>query len=141
MALVPLGFSPIHSMEPAREVSNVLPVLDSMGARMLTLEEVVNEQLEVKCHILAEKVAEHVLTCFWSWDPQNLPGAGGARTHHRGGGGGQGQCPGCHQDRGCTVATPAKRRIGLLLQLLCLLEPFKTCAYINLLSIIVACCS
>jgi hypothetical protein len=109
MALVPLGFSPIHSREPAREVSNVLPVLDSMGARMLTLEEVVNEQLEVKCHILAEKVAEHVLTCFWSWDPQNLPGAGGARTHHRGGGGGQGQCPGCHQDRGCNASQKTHR--------------------------------
>jgi hypothetical protein len=32
----------------------VLPVLDSMGAKMLMLEEIV----------LVEKVAEHVLTCF-----------------------------------------------------------------------------
>jgi DNA repair exonuclease SbcCD ATPase subunit len=66
MALAPLSFSPIRSREPGREVSNVLPVLDPMGAKMLTLEEVVSEQLEDEGHILAEKVAEHVLTWFQS---------------------------------------------------------------------------
>jgi hypothetical protein len=50
----PLSFSPVRSGEPVEEVSHVLPVLDSMGAKMLMLEEIV----------LVEKVAEHVLTCF-----------------------------------------------------------------------------
>jgi hypothetical protein len=46
----------------------VFPVLDSAGAMMLMLEEVVGEQLEAEGHVLAEKVVEHVLMCFWSWD-------------------------------------------------------------------------
>jgi hypothetical protein len=69
MALVPLSFCPVCSREPAREVSIVLPVLDSVGAKMLTLEEVVGEQLEAEGHILAEKVVEHMLMCFLSWEP------------------------------------------------------------------------
>jgi hypothetical protein len=68
-ALVPLSFSPICFREPAREVSNVLPVLESAGAKMMRLEEVVSNQLEAEHHVLAEKVAEHVMTCFQSWDP------------------------------------------------------------------------
>jgi hypothetical protein len=36
---------------------------------MMRLEEVIGDQLEVEGCILAEKVAEHVLTCFWSRDP------------------------------------------------------------------------
>jgi hypothetical protein len=66
MALLPLSFNPVHSGEPAREVSNVLPVLDSVGAKMLTLEEVISEQLEAEGHVLVE----HVLTCFRSRDPK-----------------------------------------------------------------------
>jgi hypothetical protein len=66
MALVPLGFSPIRFGEPTWEVSNVLPVLESAGAKMLRLEEIVGDQLEAEGCVLAEKVAEHVLTCFWS---------------------------------------------------------------------------
>jgi hypothetical protein len=69
MALAPLGFSPVFSGEPAREVSIVLPMLDSGGAKMLTLEEVISEQLESEGRILVEKVAEHGLTCFQSWNP------------------------------------------------------------------------
>jgi hypothetical protein len=46
------------------EVSVVLPLLDSTGAKMLKLEEVVGGQLEAEGHALAEAVAEHVLTCF-----------------------------------------------------------------------------
>jgi hypothetical protein len=46
----------------------VLPLLDSVGAKMLKLEEVVCDQLEVKGHVLAEKVVEHMLMCFRSWD-------------------------------------------------------------------------
>jgi hypothetical protein len=32
-------------------------------------EEVICDQLEVEGRVLAEKVVEHVLTCFRSWDP------------------------------------------------------------------------
>jgi hypothetical protein len=72
MALVPLIFSPIRSGGPAQEMSQVLPTLDSAGAKILTLEEVIGDQLEVEGRVLAEKVAEHVLTCFRSWDPNTL---------------------------------------------------------------------
>jgi hypothetical protein len=37
---------------------------------MLELEEVVGSQLEVEDRALVETVAEHVLMCFCSWDPQ-----------------------------------------------------------------------
>jgi hypothetical protein len=57
------------TLEPVQEVSTVLPLLDSAGAKMLKLEEVVYDQLEAKGRVLAEKVVEHVLTCFRSWDP------------------------------------------------------------------------
>jgi hypothetical protein len=43
-------------------------LLDSTGAKMLKLEEVVYDQLEAEGRILSEKVAEHMLTCFWSRD-------------------------------------------------------------------------
>jgi hypothetical protein len=66
---VPLNFSPIRSEEPAWEVSNVLPLLESVGAKMLRLEEVVIDQLEGEGRVLAEKAAEHMLTCFRSRDP------------------------------------------------------------------------
>jgi hypothetical protein len=52
------------------EVSTALPLLDSAGAKMLKLEEVIGGQLEAEGRALAEAMAEHVLTCFWSWDPQ-----------------------------------------------------------------------
>jgi hypothetical protein len=64
--LASLDFSPLHSEDQVWEVSIVLPLLDSLGAKMLSLEEVVSEQLEVEGHVLAKKVAEHMLTCFWS---------------------------------------------------------------------------
>jgi hypothetical protein len=37
---------------------------------MLKLEEVIDDQLEVEGHVLANGVAEYVLTCFSSQDPQ-----------------------------------------------------------------------
>jgi hypothetical protein len=43
MALTPLSFSLVCSWEPAWEVSNVLPVLDFVGAKILMLEEVISE--------------------------------------------------------------------------------------------------
>jgi hypothetical protein len=66
---VPLDFSPICSEELAWEVSSVLSVLVSTGAKMLTLEEVVSWQLEAEGCVLVERVVEHVLTYFQSWDP------------------------------------------------------------------------
>jgi hypothetical protein len=47
----------------------VQPMLDSMGAKMLMLEEVIGGQLEADGHDLVKKVVEHALTCFWSRDP------------------------------------------------------------------------
>jgi hypothetical protein len=44
---VPLGFSLVRSEEPVQEVSTMLPLLDSTGAKMMKLEEVVCDQLEV----------------------------------------------------------------------------------------------
>jgi hypothetical protein len=70
MALAPLGFSPIRSREPTHEVRNVLLVLESIGAKMLTLEEVIREQLEAEGCVMEEKVVEHMLTCFRSLDPK-----------------------------------------------------------------------
>jgi hypothetical protein len=40
------------------------PHVGFRGAKMLTLEEVISEQLEAEGHVLAEKVAEHMLLCF-----------------------------------------------------------------------------
>jgi hypothetical protein len=67
---VPLGFSPVHPKDPVEEISAMLPLLDSTGAKMLQLEEVIGGQLEAKGHVLAAAVVEHVLMCFQCWDPQ-----------------------------------------------------------------------
>jgi hypothetical protein len=69
-ALVLLGFSPLHTGDPVEEVSAALPLLGSAWAKMLKLEDVTGGQLEAKGHALAEAVAEYVLTCFRSRDPQ-----------------------------------------------------------------------
>jgi hypothetical protein len=47
----------------------MLPLLDSVGAKMSRLEEVVSGILE-EGRALAKAVAEHVLLCFRSRDPQ-----------------------------------------------------------------------
>jgi hypothetical protein len=67
---VPLGFSPLRTGDPAEEVRTALPLLDSIGAKMLKLEEVIGGQLEAEGRALAEAMVEHVLTCFQSQDPQ-----------------------------------------------------------------------
>jgi hypothetical protein len=64
--LVPLDFSPLHNEDLVEEVSAALPLLDSTGAKMLKLEEVVDGQLEAEGCALAKAVVEHVLTCFRS---------------------------------------------------------------------------
>jgi hypothetical protein len=48
----------------------MLPLLDSAGAKILKLEEVVGEQLEAEGLALAEAVVGHALTCFRSSDPE-----------------------------------------------------------------------
>jgi hypothetical protein len=63
---LPLGFSPLRSGDPVQEVSAVLPLLIFAGAKMLKLEEVIADQVEAEGHVLVERVAEHVLTCFQS---------------------------------------------------------------------------
>jgi hypothetical protein len=67
--LVPLGFIALRSLELVQEVSTMLLLLDSIGVNMLKLEEVICDLLEAEGHVLAEKVAEHVLTCFQNRDP------------------------------------------------------------------------
>jgi hypothetical protein len=42
--VVPFGFSPLYFKDPVQEVSAALPLLDSAGAKMLKLEEVISEQ-------------------------------------------------------------------------------------------------
>jgi hypothetical protein len=64
--LVPLGFCPLSIRDPMEEVSTALPLLDSAGAKMLKLEEVIDIQLEAEGHALVKAVAEYVLTCFQS---------------------------------------------------------------------------
>jgi hypothetical protein len=67
--LVPIGFSPLCSGLPTQEVDVVLPLLDSTGAKMSQLEEVISDRLE-EGRALTKAVAEHVLLCFYSWDPR-----------------------------------------------------------------------
>jgi hypothetical protein len=69
-ALVPFSFSPLRSGVPAQEVSAELPLLDSTGAKMLELEDVIANRLEAECCILAEAIAEHVMLCLHSQDPR-----------------------------------------------------------------------
>jgi hypothetical protein len=69
-ALVALGFSLLRVGDRVEEVTVALPLLDSSGAKMLKLEEVISGQLEAEGHVLVKAVAEYVLTCFWSQDPQ-----------------------------------------------------------------------
>jgi hypothetical protein len=71
-ALVPFGFSPLRSGVPTQEVNVELLLLDSAGAKMSELEDVVTSRLEVEGRILVEAVVEHVLLCFRNQDPQVL---------------------------------------------------------------------
>jgi hypothetical protein len=52
------------------EVSVALPLHDITGAKMLKLQEVIDDQLEAEDRALAKVVAEYALTCFWIRDPQ-----------------------------------------------------------------------
>jgi predicted type IV restriction endonuclease len=63
---VTLGFSHLHLDDLMEEVNVVLPLLASVGLKMLKPDEVIGSQLEAEGHVLAEVVAEHVLMRFWS---------------------------------------------------------------------------
>jgi hypothetical protein len=63
---VTLGFSHLHLDDLMEEVNVVLPLLASVGLKMLKLDEVIGSQLEAEGRVLAEVVAEHVLMRFWS---------------------------------------------------------------------------
>jgi hypothetical protein len=52
-----------------QELSVELPLLDSTGAKMSVLEDVITSRLEAEGCILVGAVAEHVLLCFYSQDP------------------------------------------------------------------------
>jgi hypothetical protein len=52
-ALVLLGFSPLRSGILTQKVGVMLPLLDSVGAKMSMLEEVIGGQLEVEGRVLA----------------------------------------------------------------------------------------
>jgi hypothetical protein len=67
---VPLGFNPICLVGSVREVTVALPLFNSMRAKMSQLEEVLSGRLEAEGCVLVEVVAEHVLLCFHSQDPQ-----------------------------------------------------------------------
>jgi hypothetical protein len=71
-ALVPFSFSPLRSGVLTQEVNAELLLLDSAGAKMSELEDVVTSCLEVEGRILVEAVVEHVLLCFRNQDPQVL---------------------------------------------------------------------
>jgi hypothetical protein len=68
--LVPFGFSPLRSGVLVQEVCAEHPLLDSAGTKMSELEDVAASRLVVEDRILAEAVAEHVLLCFCSHNPQ-----------------------------------------------------------------------
>jgi hypothetical protein len=69
-ALVPFGFSPLRARVLMQEVSIELSLLDSASIKMPELEDVIGTRLEAEGRILAEAVAEHMLMCFRSQDPQ-----------------------------------------------------------------------
>jgi hypothetical protein len=69
-ALRPLSFSPVRTRLSTQEVGVVLPLLDSVGAKISRLMEAAGSQLEAKDRMLAQVVAEHMMMCFRSWDPQ-----------------------------------------------------------------------
>jgi hypothetical protein len=67
--LCPLASAP-RSGVPTQEVSVEQPLLDSVGAKMSELEDVIASRLEAEGRILTEAAAEHVLWCLCSYDPQ-----------------------------------------------------------------------
>jgi hypothetical protein len=67
--LASFGFSPIRTEDAAPEGGVVVPLLDSTGAKISQLEDAVGSRIEEEGRALAQAVAEHVLMCFRSRDP------------------------------------------------------------------------
>jgi hypothetical protein len=67
--LASFGFSPVRTGDAAPEGGVVVPLLDSAGAKISQLEDAVGSRIEEEGRALAQAVAEHVLMCFRSRDP------------------------------------------------------------------------
>jgi hypothetical protein len=67
--LASFSFSPVRIRDAAPEGSVVVPLLDSVGAKISQLEDAVGSHIEEEGCALAQAVAEHVLMCFRSRDP------------------------------------------------------------------------
>jgi hypothetical protein len=67
--LASFGFSPVRTGDAAPEGGVVVPLLDCAGAKISQLEDVVGSRIEEEGCALAHAVAEHVLMCFRSRDP------------------------------------------------------------------------
>jgi hypothetical protein len=67
--LASFGFSPVRTGDVAPEGGVVVPLLDSAGTKISQLEDAVGSRIEEEGCALAQAVAEHVLMCFCSRDP------------------------------------------------------------------------
>jgi uncharacterized protein (DUF3084 family) len=67
--LASFGFSPVRTEDAAPEGGVVVPLLDSAGTKISQLEDTVSSCIEEEGRALAQAVAEHVLLCFRSRDP------------------------------------------------------------------------
>jgi hypothetical protein len=67
--LASFGFSPVRTGDAAPEGGVVVPLLDSAGAKISQLEDAVGSRIEEEGHALAQAVAEHMLMCFRSRNP------------------------------------------------------------------------
>jgi hypothetical protein len=69
VVLASFGFSPVRTGDAAPKGGVMVPLLDSAGAKISQLEDVVGSRIEEEGRTLAQAVAEHVLMCFRSYDP------------------------------------------------------------------------
>jgi hypothetical protein len=67
--LASFGFSPVRTGDAAPEGGVVVPLLDSAGTKISQLEDAIGSRIEEEGRALAQAVAEHVLMCFRSRDP------------------------------------------------------------------------
>jgi hypothetical protein len=67
--LASFGFSPVRTGDAAPEGGVMVPLLDSAGTKISQLEDAVGSRIEEEGRALAQAVAEHVLMCFRSRDP------------------------------------------------------------------------
>jgi hypothetical protein len=64
-----LGLSPIQVAEAPPSLGVVLPALDSATEWLRRMESTVLERLETEGQVVAQAMAEYILTCFRSHDP------------------------------------------------------------------------